>query len=119
YALWLTLWGGRVSPLVFWAPGSIVIDRPLVIVERGAVIGTGAGLVGHAGTIAPDGSYRIDIGAVRVGRGALMGARAGLSGGAELAPHQMLPAGRLIRPFVRFDGGAKRDIAVDTGGGDA
>ena len=46
YALWLFLWGGRVSPLVYWAPGSLVIDRPLVIVERGAVIGAGAGLVG-------------------------------------------------------------------------
>src|SRR5262245_58807887 len=37
YALWIFLWGGRVSPLVYWAPGSLVIDRPLVIVETGAV----------------------------------------------------------------------------------
>ena len=55
YALWIFLWGGRVSPLVYWAPGSLVIDRPLVIVEAGAVIGMGAGLAGHAGTLAPDG----------------------------------------------------------------
>src|SRR5262245_37148763 len=53
YALWIFLWGGRVSPLVYWAPGALVIDRPLVIVEAGAVIGAGAGLAGHAGTLAP------------------------------------------------------------------
>ena len=118
YALWLFLWGGRVSPLTFWAPGSLAFDRPLVIVEAGAVIGVGAGLVGHAGTIAPDGSYRVDIAAPRVGRGAMMGARSGLAAGAELAAGQMLPAGRMIRPFTRWDG-TKRDIAPDRGGDDA
>jgi hypothetical protein len=118
YALWLFLWGARVSPLVYWAPGALIIDRPLVIVERGAVIGTGAGLVGHAGTLAPDGRYRIDIAAPRVGRGAMMGARSGLSAGAELVAGAMLPAGRMIRPFTRWDGLAKCDLADATEGGD-
>ena len=95
YALWIFLWGGQVSPLVYWAPGSLVTDRPLVIVGAGAVIGMGAGLAGHAGTLAPDGSYRIDIAAPRVGRGAMMGARSGLGPGAELAPGALLPAGLL------------------------
>jgi hypothetical protein len=119
YALWLFLWGGRVSPLVYWAPGSLVIDRPLVIVETGAVIGAYAGLVGHVGTLAPDSSYRIDIAAPRVGRGAMMAARSGLSAGAELAPGQMLPAGRLIRPFTRWDGIAKRSLDPVPGDDDA
>jgi hypothetical protein len=110
YALWLFLWGGRVSPLVYWAPGSLVVDRPLVIVETGAVIGGYAGLVGHVGTLAPDGSYRVDIAAPRVGRGAMMAVRSGLSAGAELAPGQMLPAGRLIKSFKRWDGVARRSL---------
>jgi hypothetical protein len=118
YALWLFLWGGRVSPLVYWAPGSLVVDRPLVIVETGAVIGGYTGLVGHVGTLAPDGSYRIDIAAPRVGRGAMMAARSGLSAGAELAPGQMLPAGRLIRSFRRWDGAAKRSLEPDAGDDD-
>jgi hypothetical protein len=115
YALWLFLWGGRVSPLAYWAPGSIIIDRPLVIVEAGAVIGGGAGLVGHVGRLAPDGSYCVDIGRLRVSHGAMMGARSGLSAGAELASHQMLPAGRLIKPFTRWDGTTKQDISPHTG----
>jgi hypothetical protein len=111
YALWIFLWGGRVSPLVYWAPGSLVIDRPLVIVETGAVIGMGAGLAGHAGTVAADGSYRVDIAAPRVGRGAMMGARSGLGPGAELVAGALLPAGRMIKPFTRWDGTTKRGIA--------
>jgi hypothetical protein len=111
YALWIFLWGGRVSPLVYWAPGSLVIDRPLVIVETGAVIGMGAGLAGHAGTVAADGSYRVDIAAPRVGRGAMMGARSGLGPGAELAAGALLPAGRMIKPFMLWDGTTKRSIA--------
>jgi hypothetical protein len=118
YALWLFLWGARVSPLVFWAPGALVIDRPLLMVESGAVIGAGAGLVGHVGLLAPDGSYRVDIAAPRIGRGAMMGARSGLSAGSELAPGQMLPAGRMIKPFTRWDGSAKRGVAGASGAGD-
>lgn len=119
YALWIFLWGGRVSPFVYWSPGSLAFDRPLVIVETGAVVGVGAGLVGHAGMIASDGTYRIDIAPARVGRSAMMGARSGLSAGAELAANQMLPAGRMIKPFMRWDGRAKRSIETATGGGDA
>jgi hypothetical protein len=112
YALWIFLWGGRVSPLVYWAPGALVIDRPLVTVETGAVVGIGAGLVAHVGTLAPEGGYRVDIAAPHVGRGAMMGARSGLSAGAELCANAMLPAGRMIRPFARWDGTAKQDLAV-------
>ena len=104
---------------MFWAPGSFVVDRPLVIVEAGAIIGTDAGLAGHAGMIASDGTYRIDIAAPRVGRGAMMGTRSGLSAGAELAPSQMLPAGRMIKPFMRWDGSVKRGIAPAAGDDDA
>jgi hypothetical protein len=110
YALWIFLWGGRVSPMVYWAPGSLVIDRPLVIVEAGAVIGMDAGLAGHAGTLAADGSYRIDIAASHVGRGAMMGARSGLGPGAKLAAGVLLPAGRMIRPFMLWDGTTKRSV---------
>jgi hypothetical protein len=111
YSLWMFLWGGHVSPLVYWAPGALVVDRPLLVVERGAVIGAGAGLSGHSGTLAPDGSFRIDIGTAHIGRGAIMGVRSGLSAG-ELASGQMLPAGRMIKPFTRWDGKTKHALSL-------
>jgi hypothetical protein len=104
YALWIRMWGGKVSPLVYWGPGSLVVDRPLVVVDRGAVIGMGAGLTGHLGTLSPEGTYTVDVAAPHVGRGAIMGARSGLGASAELAPNQVLPAGRLVPPFVRWNG---------------
>jgi hypothetical protein len=76
-------------------------------------------LVGHAGTLAPDGSYQIEIGAPRVGRGAMMGVRSGLSAGAELAPGRLLPAGRMIKPFMRWNGTAKHNVAGASDSDDA
>jgi hypothetical protein len=118
YALWIFLWGGRASPLVYWSPGSIAFDRPLVIVERGAVIGGGAGLVGHMAWIAPDGTYQVDIAPSRVGEGAMLAVRSGLSAGAEIAPHQMLPVARMLKPFTRWDGGRQRSVASNIGTND-
>jgi hypothetical protein len=103
YSLWINLWGGNVSTMVYWSPGCIVIDRPLVIVEPFAVIGGQSGLVGHLGRIADDGSYVVDIAAPRVGRGAMMGARSALGPGSMLEAGRMLPAGRMLAPFVRWD----------------
>lgn len=110
YALWLRVWGGRVSPLVYWGAGSLVVDRPLVIVEAGAIIGMGAALTGHLGVRDADGVYRVDIAAPHVGSGAIMGARSGLGPSAELAADRMLPAGRLIPAFTRWDGSGKRGL---------
>jgi hypothetical protein len=110
YALWLRMWGGRVSPLVYWGAGSLVVDRPLVVVEAGAIIGMGAALTGHLGVRGEDGIYRVDIAAPHVGSGAIMGARSGLGPGAELAADRMLPAGRLIPAFTRWDGSGKRGL---------
>jgi hypothetical protein len=47
YPLWLNLWGARVHPATFWAPGARIIDRPYVSIGYGSVIGTGALLSGH------------------------------------------------------------------------
>jgi hypothetical protein len=118
YALWIFLWGGRVSPFAYWSPGSCAFDRPLVVVQAGAVLGVGAGIVGHAATIAPDGTYYVDIAPTHIGCNAMMGARSGLSAGSVLAAGQMLPAGRLIKPFTRWDGRAKHGIGNEPGGGD-
>jgi hypothetical protein len=110
YALWLRMWGGRVSPLVYWGAGSLVVDRPLVVVEAGAIIGMGAALTGHLGVRGADGIYRVDIAAPYVGTGAIMGARSGLGPGSALAADRMLPAGRLIPAFTCWDGSGKRGV---------
>jgi hypothetical protein len=108
YSVWINLWGGRASAMVYWSPGCIVIDRPLIIVEPFAVIGGHAGLTGHLGRIGGDGHYLVDIAAPRVGRGAIVGAGAALGPGAELPPGQLLPAGKILPPFTRWAGASKQ-----------
>jgi hypothetical protein len=111
YALWLWLWGARVSPLVYWGPGSLVVDRPLVIIEPGVIVAGHAGITAHTATIDANGAYALDVAPVWIGRGAMMGARSGLSAGCELAPYQMLPAGRLVKPFTRWEGMKRSSVS--------
>ncbi len=107
YQLWLNAWGSRVSPFSFWAPGSRVLDRYLAHVGRGVVVGTGAVLSGHLGTVSGDGDYQNDIAAVTVGHGAILGASAKLGPGSRVAPGEQLPAGRILPPFVVWENGRK------------
>lgn len=107
YALWLNLWGSRVSPFAFWGPGARVIDRGLVQVGHGAIIGAQAALTGHLGRIATDGSQRVDVAIATVGPGAMIGARSGLGPGCTVAAGEELPAMRLLPPFTHWQGGRK------------
>jgi hypothetical protein len=108
YPLWLNLWGARVSPFAYWGPGARTLDRYLLRVDRGAVIGTGAILSGHLGTHDEQGRFRIDLAAVSVGAGAIVGAGAGLAAGCCVGPSELVPAGRLLQPFSTWAQGRKQ-----------
>lgn len=107
YAAWLNLWGSRVSLFAYWGPGARVVDRYLVEVERGAVIGNGSAMTGHLGTLTPDGSYSLDVAPATVEAGAILGANSGLGPGCRVGPNELLPAGRLLQPFSQWVGGRK------------
>jgi hypothetical protein len=107
YAAWLRCWGSSVSPLVHWAPGSRVVDRSLLVVERLAVIGMDAGFAGHLGTFDAEGTYRLDVAPSIVREGAIMGGKSGLGPGCELGPGEILPVGKLLPPFTTWTGGRK------------
>lgn len=107
YATWLNLWGARVSLFAYWGPGSRILDRYLVHVERGAVIGSWVAISGHLSTIAEDGGYVLDIAPVTVGEGAIVGAMVGLAPGCRVAPYELVPAGRLLQPFTLWARGHK------------
>lgn len=107
YAAWLNLWGSRVSPFAYWGPGARVVDRYLVVVERGAVMGTGSGITGHIGTVTADGTYRVDVAPATVAAGAILGANSGIGPGCRVERNELLPAGRLLQPFAVWRGGRK------------
>ena len=107
YALWLNLWGSSVSPVVFWGPGALVLDRHALRVGRGVVIGTRAVLSAHLGVKEDGGAFRVTLAPVEIGAGALIGANAGIGPGCRVAAGAEVPAATFMRPFTRWEGAAR------------
>jgi hypothetical protein len=107
YALWLNAWGARVSPVVYWGPGALVVDRPAVRVARGAVIGTRAVLAGHLAVKDESGNFRVTLAPVDIGAGALIGAYAGIGPGCTVAAGEAVPAGAFLRPHTQWMAGRR------------
>lgn len=102
YALWIALWGGRVSPRAYVGPGVIITDRYATTVEPGAVLGFGSVLAGHMATRDADGRWRVVAAGPRVERDAILGGAAGLGPGAVLRRGALLASGRRVGPFEVF-----------------
>jgi hypothetical protein len=107
YALWLNAWGARVSPVVYWGPGAVVVDRQAVRVARGVVIGTRAVLAGHLAVKDSSGAFRVTLAPVEIGEGALIGAYAGIGPGCRVAAGEEVPAAAFLRPFTQWTGGRR------------
>lgn len=99
YALWIGLWGGRLSPLAYVGPGVVITDRYLIHVEKGAVLGLKSTLAGHMVIRDAQGRYLVVLAAPTVEAEAIVGGYAGLGPGATLRAGQLLPTGRRIAPF--------------------
>jgi hypothetical protein len=104
YALWLNGWGARVSSVVYWGPGVLVMDRQAVRVARGAVIGTRAVLVGHLALKDSAGAFRVTLAPVEIGEGALIGAYAAIGPGCSVSAGEEVPAAAFLRPFTQWSG---------------
>lgn len=99
YALWIGLWGGRLSPRAYVGPGVVITDRHAVRVERGAVLGMKSILCGHLVQRTDDGRWLVLAAAPVVEIEAILGGDARLGPGAILRAGQTLPTGRFVRPF--------------------
>ena len=100
YALWIRLWGGRMSPRCYIAPGATLLDRWAVEVQAGAVLGYGCLLVAHLGTRDVDGRGMLLVAAPCVQQDAIVGGLAKLGPGAVLLAGQVLPTGRHLGPYA-------------------
>ena len=111
YALWLNAWGARVSPLVYWGPGAVVVDRQAVRIGPGAVIGLRAVLAGHLAVKDESGAFRVTLAPVQIEARALIGAYAGIGPGCTVAADEEVPAAAFLRPFTQWTGGKR--VKVD------
>lgn len=99
YPLWIALWGGRLSPFAYVAPGVVITDRYLIRVERRAVLGFRCTLVGHMAVRNEAGRWLAVVAAPTVEDSAIVGGDAGLGPGATLLSGALLPSGRRVGPF--------------------
>jgi len=107
YPLWLNLWGARVHPATFWAPGARIIDRPYVSTGYGSVIGTEALLSGHLARTEDD-RFIVDVAAIVIGAHAVIGARCSIGPGCVIGPGETLSATTRLLPFNRFVDGKRQ-----------
>jgi hypothetical protein len=107
YSLWLRLWGARVGALVYWSPGVVILDRPLVRIGKRVIFGVGARLTPHV--LAPNGPRRMALylSPITIGDDALIGAYSVLLPGCEVAEGEVTPPFRTIHAFSRFAGGRR------------
>lgn len=102
YALWLALWGSRVSTKVYWAAGSIVTDRTLIEIGDAVVVGTRAVLAPHLAFKGDDGELRVTVARIRIEAEVLIGAYAGIGPGCRIETGAEVPAASFLRPFTQW-----------------
>ena len=117
YSLWLRCWGARVGKLVYWSPGLVILDRPLVEVGSRVVFGVGVRINPHL--LGPDAENHhsrdhmtLTVAPVRIGDDALVGGYSFLPAGAVVAPGEVLPGMRNMRMFSEWRGGKRRYIGA-------
>ncbi|RIX47516.1 MAG: hypothetical protein D3M94_07535 [Rhodocyclales bacterium GT-UBC] len=111
YALWIAMWGGRLSPRAYVAPGVWITDRHAVRVEAGAVLGMKSILCGHLVRRDEAGRWLVLAGTPVVEAEAILGGDARLGPGAILRAGEVLPTGRFVRPFEAWP--RRQDDAAD------
>lgn len=107
YALWLNCWGARVSPMVYWGPAAMVVDRQSVRVGPGVVVGTRAVLAGHLAVKDFKGVFRVTLAPVEIEAGALIGAYVGIGPGCRVAAGEEVPTATFLRPFTHWQAGRR------------
>jgi hypothetical protein len=111
YSAWLRLWGARVGPLVYWSPGVVVLDRPLLRV--GARVAFGAGVRVNPHVIAPveDGRGALFVAPIAIGNDVLIGGYSTLLPGCEVHDGEVTQPFRSVHAFSRVERGRRSRAA--------
>ena len=97
YSAWLRLWGARIGKLVYWSPGVLLLDRPLVEIGDQVVFGSGVRINPH---VILSGAYgpTLAIARVRVGTRAMLGGYSLVMAGSVIQPYQTTAPLRMVVP---------------------
>lgn len=105
YSAWMRLWGARVGSLVYWSPGTVILDRPLLDVGSRTVLGVGARVHPHLIMRGKRGEAILLLGRVRLGDETLIGGLSTLLPGVHVHDGEELRGGRPVAPFSEYQNG--------------
>ena len=89
YSVWLRSWGSEIGKRVFWTPKVEILDRGLVKIEDGVVIGHLTAMSSHV-VSEIDGKPFLLIKKIKIGKKSLVGADTQLGPGAEISAYSKL-----------------------------
>lgn len=104
YSAWLRLWGSRIGRLVYWAPGTLILDRSFLEVGDDVIFGAGVRINPHVMARNEDGVTQLLLAPVKIGARAIVGGYSLLTAGTELAPDAPTRAFLVSPPFSKWRG---------------
>lgn len=107
YSAWLRLWGSTIGSLVYWSPGVVILDRPLLKVGDRVAFGTGARLNPHVIAPLPGRRPALVLAPVTIGNDVLIGGYSTLLPGCVVAPGETTHPFRSVHAFTRVEGGRR------------
>lgn len=107
YSAWLRLWGSKIGRLVFWAPGTLVLDRSFINVGDDVLFGVGTQILPHLMIRNELGENEVLLASVKVGARAVVGGKSMLGPGSEIAADEATIGRLMLHPFCKWQGGRR------------
>ncbi|AFZ53049.1 acyltransferase [Cyanobacterium aponinum] len=101
FSLWLRLWGAKIGKNVYWVPTVSILDRPLIEVGDGVIIGHHTVFCSHNVKPKKD-NLIVFTKKIKVGNYAFISGDVGLAPGVEIEDKAFVPYGEKLYPRVKL-----------------
>jgi hypothetical protein len=109
YSTWLRLFGSRVGKHTYWAAGTRILDRSMLEIGDGVILGAGTVIAPHLVVRGEDGRLQLALGRVRIGDRAIIGGFSALAAGTVIPADECTRAYLMSPPFTTWRGGKRVD----------
>ena len=107
YSAWLRLWGSRIGRLVYWSPGTRILDRSFLDIGDDVVFGAGVRLNPHVMARNDKGETELILANVKIGDRSVIGGYSLLTAGTEIPADDSTRACLLSPPFTKWQSGKR------------
>lgn len=107
YSMWLRLWGAEIGRLVYWAPGTVILDRSFLKIGDDVVFGAGVRLNPHLIQNDGNGSTILYLAPIIIGDKAIIGGYSLLTPGCEIAAGESTKGFLILPPFSTCQNGKR------------